>query len=418
MKINQIPKEKCLDQTLKLLSEGYLYIPSRCKKHRSELFQTRLMGKRVICMSGEDSAWLFYHNKIFARKGAVPLRIQKSLFGKKAIQTLDGEEHLHRKSLFMTLMSTDRIDRLVDITKKEWEAAGKRFMNRDRICLFDEAGVILFRAACRWTRVPCPAGELRMRARDMSDMVDAFGAVGPRHWRGRVARCRSEQWMEDIIKQVRNGRITAPIGSALHQIAFHRDYKGRLLDPRLAGIELINIIRPITAIATYITFGALALHLYPDCTIKLREGVANYSHMFSQEVRRFYPFAPFLGAKVRSDFIYNDFLFRKGTTVFLDIYGTNHDPGIWQNPYRFWPEHFLYKDRNPYEFIPQGGGNYDTGHRCPGEWIVVELLKVSMEFLSRRLFYKVPLQNFSYSLRRMPTRPASGFIMENLNLLT
>ena len=365
-------------------------------------------------MSGEDCAWLFYHNKIFTRKGAVPLRIQNSLFGKKAIQTLDGEEHLHRKSLFMNLMSTERIDRLAKITKKEWEAAGKRFISRDRICLFDEASVILFRAACRWTRVPCPAGELRMRARDMSDMVDAFGAVGPRHWRGRVARGRSERWLDYIIRQVRRGRIKAPYGSVLHEIAFHRDFKGRLLDPRMAGIELINIIRPITAIATYITFGALALHLHPDCMIKLREGKANYSHMFSQEVRRFYPFAPFLGAKVRNDFIYNGILFRKGTSVFLDIYGTNHDPGIWQKPHRFWPEHFLYKDRNPYEFIPQGGGNYDTGHRCPGEWIVVELMKVGMEFLAQRLFYKVPLQNLSYSLRRMPTRPASGFIMEDI----
>ena len=418
MKFNHIPKEKCLDQTMKLLTEGYLYMPSRFRKHGSDLFQTRLMGKKVICMSGEDSAELFYNNRIFTRKGAMPGRIQKSLFGKKAIQTLDGKEHLHRKSLFMSLMTPAAIDRLVDLTKREWEAAGKRFMDRDRIVLFDEAAVILFRAACRWARIPCSASEIRRHAREMSDMIDSFGAVGPRHWRGRIARNCSERWMEEIVKQVRYGQITAPIGSVLHRIAFHRDEKGALLNVRMAGIELINVIRPITAIATYITFGALALHLHPDCNLKLRDKESNYSHMFAQEVRRFYPFTPFLGAKVRNDFIYNNIRYKKGTLVFLDVYGTNHDSRIWQKPYRFWPEHFLYRDGSPYEFIPQGGGDYDTGHRCPGEWIVVELLKTGMEYLAGRLTYRVPLQNLSYSLRRMPTRPASGFIMEDVRRVT
>lgn len=418
MQYKRIPKEKCLDQTLKLLIEGYLYIPRRCRKYGSDLFQTKLMGKTVICMSGEDSAELFYNNRIFTRKGVMPGRIQKSLFGKKAIQTLDGREHLHRKSLFMSLMTPNAIDRLVSITKKEWEAAGKRFTGRDRIVLLDEAGVILFRAACRWTRVPCAASEIRSRAREMSDMVDAFGAVGPRHWKGRIARCRSERWMEEVVKQVRNGQLTAPIGSILHRIAFHRDEKGKLLKARMAGIELINVIRPITAIATYITFGALAMHLHPECRLKLQNKESNYSHMFAQEVRRFYPLTPFLGAKVRNDFIYNNIRFKKGTLVFLDVYGTNHDPRIWQKHNRFWPEHFLYRDRSPFEFIPQGGGDYNTGHRCPGEWVVVELLKTSMEFLAGRLIYRVPLQNLIYSLRRIPTRPASGFIMEEIRRVT
>ena len=39
----------------------------------------------------------------------------------------------------------------------------------------------------------------------------------------------------------------------------------KVIDAKLAAIELINILRPITAIATYITFGALALYKYPRC---------------------------------------------------------------------------------------------------------------------------------------------------------
>lgn len=411
-----IAKEKCLDQTLKLLMEGYLYIPSRCRKYHSDLFETRLMGKKVICMSGEDAAELFYNNKIFTRKGVMPKRIQKTLFGVKAIQSLEGGEHFHRKSLFMSFMTPGNVDRLVAITENEWARAGKRFMNRDRITLFDEAGIVLCRAALRWAGIPFSGREIRMRAGDMAAMIDAFGAVGPRHMKGRCARRRSERWMENIINRVRTGSITISVNSLLYQVAFHRDLNNKLLDARMAGIEMINIIRPITAIATYVTFGALALQLHPVCRLKLKAREGNYAHMFAQEIRRFFPFGPFLGAKVKNDFIYNNYRFKKDTLVFLDLYGTNHDPRIWKNPYRFWPEHFLYRDGNPYDFIPQGGGDPVTGHRCPGEWITVELLKTSMEFLADKLLYKVPYQDFGYSLRRMPTRPASGFIMEDVIL--
>ncbi len=409
-----LPKDKCFDNTLRLLLEGYLFIPSRCYQLRTDIFETRLMGKRVICMSGEDAAEIFYNNQLFTRKGAMPSRIQNSLFGKKAIQTLDGSEHYHRKSLFMSIMTMANIEKLKEITEREWQRSSLYWMGRNKITLFDETTLLLCRAACKWSGVPLKKQEAWLRASDLALMIDAFGAVGPRHWKGRLARNRTEQWMENIIRKVRSGQIIAPIGSVLHRITFHRDYYGKLLTTQVAAVEMINIIRPITAIATYITFGALAMHQYPDYRDRLAQSDDNYSHMFSQEIRRYYPFGPFLGAKVRSNFIYNRYFFSKGTLVFLDIYGTNHDPRIWEYPYRFNPDNFKYRDGTPYSFIPQGGGNYDHGHRCPGEWITIELLKISMEFMARHLEYSVPSQNLMYSLNRMPTLPTSGFIMEDI----
>lgn len=412
-KISGIPHEKCLDSTLNLLMEGYLFIPNRCMKYKSDLFVTRVMGKKVVCMSGEDAAEIFYNNLLFTRKGALPKRIQKTLFGMKAIQTMEGTGHRSRKKMFLSIMEPVKIEKLDAITKKLWKIHAKEWTNK-KLILFDEAATILCRAACIWCGIPVTKSECRKLAQDMSAMVDAFGAIGSRYYKGRIARIRTERMMEDIITKVRQGVLIVPIDSALHSIAFYKDPDGKLLPPKIAGIELINIIRPITAIATYITFGALALHHNPECRKKILKEEPNYSHMFAQEIRRFYPFAPFLGAKVKNNFVFNNYCFKKGTLVFLDIYGTNHDERIWKNPNVFYPERFTYSDKNPYNFIPQGGGDYETGHRCPGEWVTIMLLKTSIEFLVKNLSYKVPLQDLSYSLRRIPAIPKSRFIISKV----
>jgi fatty-acid peroxygenase len=93
-----IPKETCFDDTIKLLSEGYLYIPNRMKKYNTDIFQTRLIGKKVVCLSGKEAAEIFYNQTYFTRKGVIPNRILETLFGKKGVQTLDGAAHMHRKN--------------------------------------------------------------------------------------------------------------------------------------------------------------------------------------------------------------------------------------------------------------------------------------------------------------------------------
>ena len=410
-----IPQEKCIDNTWRLLTEGYLFLPNRCRKYRSELFETRLMGQKVVCMSGEDAAKLFYDKRRFTRKGAVPKRIQNTLFGKKSIQTLYGKEHTHRKQLFLSFMTAESLDRIKDLAGKQWESSIPRLEEKNEAVIFQEAEKTLFQVACKWAGVPYRKSEAAQKAADMSAMVDAFGAVGIRYHRGKCARKRIEGWAKNLILNIRRGSVTVSKDTVLYAITWHKDLDGSLLDAQTAGVELINLLRPITAIATYVTFGALALHKYPESKEKIRKQEGNYLHMFVQEIRRYYPFGPFLGARVRADFQWRDYPFTKGMLVFLDIYGTNHDPGIWKNPNQFQPERFEYHDGSPYDFIPQGGGAAEGGNRCPGEWITIELLKISMDFLVNAIEYDVPLQDFSYSLRRMPAVPRSRFIINNVS---
>lgn len=416
LRTEQVPREKTIDNTFKVLSEGYMYIPNRCQRFQSNIFKTRLLGQKVICISGEEAARIFYDTEKFQRKGATPKRVQESLFGKNGVQTMDGAKHQHRKQLFMSLMTKERLQWLTKITEKHWQLATKEWRNRTGIVLFYEARKIMARISCEWAGVPLKESEVSKRANDLGDMIDAFGAVGPRHWAGRLARNRSERWIRSIIEKVRTGKLDIPEESALYRMAWHRDLNGKLLDSQIATVELINIVRPIVAIAIYVTFGAVALHDYPETREKLRADEGNYSQWFVQEVRRFYPFVPFLGAKVKRDFIWQRCNFKKGTLVVLDFYGMSHDPQLWEYPDEFCPERFKNWQGNPFDFIPQGGGDYYKGHRCAGEWVTIEVMRTSLEFLTQKLNYQVPEQDLNIGTVRMPSLPKSRFVINNIHV--
>ncbi|MBU2660983.1 cytochrome P450 [Bacillus cabrialesii] len=411
----QIPHDKSLDTSLTLMQEGYLFVKNRTERYHSDLFQARLLGKNFICMTGAEAAKLFYDTERFQRQNALPKRLQKTLFGVNAIQTMDGYVHIHRKMLFLSLMTPPHQKRLAKLMTEEWGAAVTRWEKADQVVLFEEAKEILCRVACYWAGVPLKETEVKERADDFIDMVDAFGAVGPRHWKGRRARPRAEEWIERMIEDVRAGLLKIPAGTALHEMAFHTQEDGSELDSRMAAIELINVLRPIVAISYFLAFSALALHQHPKYKEWLRSGSSREREMFVQEVRRYYPFGPFLGALVKKDFEWNNCEFKKGTSVLLDIYGTNHDPRLWDNPDEFRPERFEEREENPFDLIPQGGGHAEKGHRCPGEGITIEVMKASLDFLVNQIEYDVPEQSLHYSLARMPSMPESGFVMSGIS---
>jgi fatty-acid peroxygenase len=414
----QVPQDKSLDNTLALMREGYQFIKNRVNQYHSDIFETRLFGQKVICMSGEEAAKIFYNSELFIRKNATPKRIQKTLFGVGGVQSLDGEAHAHRKKLFLSLMTSTQQIRLANLVMEKWLDSVKNCEGVEKVVLFDVSKEILCRAACQWAGVPLLETEVKERAEDFSSMVNAFGAIGPQHWKGKRARARAEKWIRGVIEDVRAGKIKTEKGSALNAIAFHRELDGNQLDAQIAAVELINVLRPIVAISTFITFSALALYENPKCKEKLITGESNEFKIFVQEVRRYYPFGPFLGARTRKDFIWNQCEFKEDMLVLLDIYGTNHDSRLWDKPDKFRPERFRERNENLFDFIPQGGSDPAKGHRCPGEGITIEIMKTSIDFLVNNIEFEVQDQDLSYSLEKMPTLPKSGFVMSNIKRKT
>jgi len=317
--------------------------------------------------------------------------------------------------MFMSFLAPDCIGTLTALSDQAWQNAAARWEQEDAVVLFDEAERVLCLAVCTWAGIPLPESELATRSADISAVIDSTGGLGPRHWRGRLARKRADAWLTSVIERVRAGEIALGEDAPAYVIAWHRDPAGELLDAKTAAVELFNVVRPTVAIARFVTFAALALHEHPEChdALSLESG-DTYLKCFIHEVRRFYPFFPFVTARVRKNFEWRGHPFKKGRRVLLDLYGTNHDPRVWQRPDEFRPERFRGKQPSPFELIPQGGGDHFAGHRCAGEWVTTALMAGAVRFLTRTIRYDVPAQDLNISLSRAPAIPRSRFIMRNV----
>lgn len=412
----EIPVDHGIDHTLQFLNEGYQYISNRRERYQSNMFETRILGgQKVICLSGEEAAKVFYDEDKFMRQGAAPARVLKTLFGEDGVQTLDGESHTNRKELFMSLMNAEKLAEMTAIIKKEWDLAIESWENMDAVVLYDEANKLLTKAVCQWAGVPLWANEWDKRAKQLNALFEAGGAVGLEHWKGRVARQNIETWAAQHIEDVRHGKTVPNEATALYKMAWHRDLNGELLPSDVAAVELVNILRPVVAVSVYITFCALALHDFPEEKAKLeRSHDSSDKHMFVQEVRRYYPFFPMAVARVRKDFLWSGHDFKEGTLVVLDLYGTNHHPDIWEKPNEFIPDRFQDWDESPFNFIPQGGGDFYVNHRCPGEWLTIEIMKACLDKMVNGMTYDVPKQNLNYSMTRMPSLPKSGMVINHV----
>jgi fatty-acid peroxygenase len=402
-----VPSMHTLDDGLALLREGYRYAPSRRQRSGSDAYRTRLGGRRCLVLGGSvEAVRLFYDESRMQRRGAVPGPVRRTLFGRGAVHGLDGQQHDRRKEMFLDLLTPAAAVDIAAGARHRWEgvlSAGPVAELR----LFDAAVDVHAGAICDWAGIPPDARYPRL-ATDLARIVDGFGSFGRRHVRAVVARRRANHWARGLVAAVRSGAIRAPDGSALAVVSRHRD-GAELLPEQVAGVELLNILRPTVAVAWLVAFAALVLHEHPELTGIVRSADDATLESFAHEVRRLCPFVPVLGARARQGFEWRGERVRRRQRILLDVYGTLHDPTLWSEPERFDLHRFLGRQPDPYTLIPQGGGPKD-GHRCPGERIAVELVKTATRWLST-VSYDVGQQDLRVPLDRLPTRPRSGLVL-------
>src|SRR5699024_2548993 len=120
----ELPYDEGLDNMIPFLNEGYLYITNRRNRFNRDMFKTRILGgKQVIWMVGKVAVEVIYDNEKFKRHCAEPNKVLNKLCGQDGVQTLDGEAHAHRKTMFMNLMTKDSLTEIADLVEEEWDYA-------------------------------------------------------------------------------------------------------------------------------------------------------------------------------------------------------------------------------------------------------------------------------------------------------
>lgn len=412
--MNTIPRTPEIDSTIALRQDPYFYISKTCQRLKTDVFSTRVMLKPTICMLGKEAAEVFYNSKLMQRKGAAPEPVKATLFGKGGLQGLDGRSHQLRKQMMMSMMGTDSIQQLTETFHHWLKVYRDKWSRHDKIEVYPEMQEILCRSICAWAGIPLAEEEVELRTRDLTLMFDGAGSVSFKHLKSRAARKRSEEWISKIVETLRLSPYTEFNHSPCAMISNFQDIHGNLLEPRVAAVEILNLLRPTVAVSVYIVFVLHALHFYPDSKTKIIAGDRQHLDHFIEEVRRFYPFFPTVIAKVKEDFEWRGFSFNKGTQVILDLFGTNNDPRIWEDPDDFIPDRFAKWDHDSFNFIPQGGGNPWTTHRCPGEGITLALMQKAASFFVLEMNYDVPSQDLELDYTRLPALPRSQFVINNV----
>ncbi len=379
----------------------------------------RLLGREAIFVRGVEGVEVFYDESRIARHGAMPAIVQETLFGHGSVHSLDGEQHRHRKATFLDVAYEDeQVERLTPWLEREWQSEREDWLAGGTRSAYDAAVGALGRAIMGWAGVPgTPAAKTRWAAR-LAQIVDGFGSpYSPEYVVAQLNRWWSDRHTERLIEAVRGGALAAEPGTALEQWAHHRDGEGALLPAKVAGVELQNSIRPMIAVARFVAFAAKALHDHPDWRERIAAESAErgrivggpLSIMFAQEVRRTAPFVPMLPGWATADIELDGQRVAAGGRVVLDLLGTNTDERFWARPERFDPERF--RDVEDYEalaaFVPHGGADVATGHRCPGEKLAIAGLAAAITVLSDPGL-RILDEGLDVNLRRLPTKPRSG----------
>ena len=379
-----------LDQTVDLVRRGYVFTAwarRRRDSHEAAVrpryaVSVRLLGRPATVVGGSDGVRLFYDRALMRRRGAMPTAVAGLLFGRGAVHGLDGEEHRHRKAMFVdALMDEDSVGELLGLADELLVDALGQWRREGGGVVYRTATEVYGLAVIRWAGIDVPSHrELRV-ARDLAKIVDGFATPGLPYvsaWRRRVAcdRCAAS-----LVREVRKGRRRPPAGSVLDRVSHHRDGGGELLDAHTAGVELQNVLRPTVAVARFAAFAALALGDQPDWRDRL---VA--------EVRE-------RGTAVGGPL----------ATAFAQ---ENDDPHEGPRPNTFEPQRFLGTgaEWSP-PFVPHGGGRPESGHRCPGELVAVGPLALTTARLAVLGGRLVKGQDTGWSWGRVPALPRSGVVI-------
>jgi fatty-acid peroxygenase len=401
-----IPALRAPDSTLQFLGDGYGFISKTADRLGTDAFRTRIGLRPVLCLRGGEAARFFARDGHFGEVRAMPPSFVRLLQDRGRGPAPEADEVLRRRAGFAELMHGSSESRMAGIAEDIFSSALLEWRGEGTVRMRDELPRLFTGIALRFAGVPQHRMERDARAGELWAMVESAGSFGPAAWAASARRTQTEQWARGLIRDVREGRERAVIGTPLAAVANWRGDDGEL-PLEVAAVELLNLLRPTVAVALFAEFATLALIQKPRLRKAFANGDLTMLDGFVHEVRRRTPFFPVIAGRATADLDWQGDTVRAGTWTMLDLYGTNHDARLWPHPMSFDPGRYARGEGDAAQIVIQGSGAFAFDRPGLGEPATEALLR-NFTVLLARLRWAVPAQDLRVRYDRMPAEIRDG----------
>lgn len=216
----------------------------------------------------------------------------------------------------------------------------------------------------------------------------------------RVARKISQEARQLLLDIIQHRRKAGGSHDDLLDMLIHSKYEDTgegMTDEQLLDEALILYVAGYETTAMSLGWTLHALREYPDCAERLKANLdrhpgphtmeslmqPDYITQVIEETMRKYPPAWILDRIALENDNIDGIPIRKGDLVGLYVYGTHHNPNIWDQPSEFDPDRFapeVKKNKPSYAYFPFGGGP----RMCIGYHFALLEMKIAViEFFKR-----------------------------------
>jgi cytochrome P450 len=415
-----------LGETLAFLRNPFRFLEDRQRRH-GHVWKSRLLGRRIVFLSGTEGAQAFYDPRNISREDAHPFPLV-DLFGGINMEMYDGPRHQALKGMALTAFDLPAIGGYLPAMQQLLEQALAGLAVRDEWQAVAELRKLAIEALCQNVVGLGRGPETDAICRDYALMLQGLVSVpvalpGTPYGRARAARNR----LLAILRRTIAERRQVPGNDALSRILQATAPDGRTFTDEEALLEVHHIF--VAGYIVYALMGEGLRRLAEDPALLARaraevqaQAAAGPLTMQAlsrlpvltrvvQETKRFVPLVPLAFGRAKREFEVGGRRVPSDWTVYLALTLCNRDPAIYRDPDRFDPDRFgpdrAEHRKHALAFIPQGA-EPPQGHRCLGLDYSTFLTLTFLTLLVRNYRWELPDQDLSYNWKTLPPEPRDG----------
>lgn len=413
-----------LGETLRFLGNIFGFVGEGARSH-GPVFRTRILGRRTAIISGPEATDAFVDPERVHRSGAMPPNVQ-TLFGGESLPVLDGAKHRERKTFVMAAFTREALDGYIPVLQRSMRAALADAASKPKVVCLEAFQRLAIEAICEMFIGLKRGPELDAVGADYQRVVRAVAALPlPLPWSDFARGKRAVQrilavYAKAIREHERGGQHTDGLSRILSAAV-----DGKRIDHGALQRELHHIV-----IAGYIVWGwfcTALIELADDAALtrRLADEVASLPadygldaidalpllRIVSMEVRRVSPVVPVSFGIAHRDFMLGDYRVPEGWMVLWSPSASNRSP-VFTEPERFDPARFddtrREECRHRHAYVPNGGGDAHTGHKCAGHELASTMLRVFIVELLRGYSFELENGRPRYDTAKIPAEPVDG----------